>query len=103
MGTRKDSETGGNTRHEIHRTPFGPLPPYMIPLGLRREAAAAYWSVSTSAFDKLVAKGLAPKPVPNLLTGMKLWDRRQLDERFSELSGFRFTLATEPNDWDGDV
>jgi len=103
MGTTKDSETDGNTKHEMHRTPFGPLPPYMIPLGLRREAAAAYWSVSPSAFDKLVAKGLAPKPVPNLLTGMKLWDRRQLDERFSELSGFRFTLATEPNDWDGDA
>ena len=103
MSRAKDGETGGNTKHEIHRSKFDALPPNLIPLGLRREAAAAYWSVSPSAFDKLVAKGLAPKPVPNLLTGMKLWDRRQLDERFSELSGFRFTLATEPNDWDGDV
>ena len=42
-------------------------------------------------------------PIPNLPIGVKLWDRRQLDERFSELSGFRFTLATEPNDWDGDA
>jgi len=91
MGTTKDRETGSNTKHEIRRSKFDALPPYAVPVGFRREAAAAYWSVSPTAFDKLVAKGLAPKPVPNLLTGMKLWDRRQLDERFSELSGFRFT------------
>jgi len=81
MSTTKDGETGGNTKHGIHRSKFDALPPNLIPLGLRREAAAAYWSVSPSAFDKLVAKGLAPKPIPNLLTGMKLWDRRQLDRQ----------------------
>ena len=103
MGTTKDRETGGNTKHEIRRSKFDALPPNAIPVGFRREAAAAYWSVSPSAFDKLVSCGFAPAPIPNLPIGVKLWDRRQLDERFSELSGFRFTLATEPNDWDGDV
>jgi len=103
MGTTKDRETGGNTKHEIRRSKFDALPPNLNPVGLRRDAAAAYWSISPSAFDKLVSGGFAPSPIPNLPIGVKLWDRRQLDERFSELSGFRFTLATEPNDWDGDA
>ena len=103
MNEAKDEETGRNTKHEIRRSKFDSLPPNLNPVGLRRDAAAAYWSISPSAFDKLVARGIAPAPIPNLTLGIRLWDRRQLDERFSELSGFRFTLATEPNDWDGDV
>ena len=103
MEKAKHGETGGNTKQEIRRSKFDALPPQVIPVGLRREAAAAYWSVSPSAFDKLVRSGFAPEPIPNLPIGIRLWDRRQLDERFSELSGFRFTLATEPNDWDGDA
>ena len=103
MSEAKDEETGGNTKHEVRRSKFDSLPPNPSPIGFRREAAAAYWSISPSAFDKLVARGIAPAPIPNLTIGIRLWDRRQLDERFSELSGFRFTLATEPNDWDGDA
>ena len=103
MSETKRGETDGNTKHNIRRSRFDSLPPNTSPIGFRREAAAAYWSISPSAFDKLVARGIAPAPIPNLTLGIRLWDRRQLDERFSELSGFRFTLATEPNDWDGDA
>ena len=100
--------TATNTPIDSHekRTPegrskFDALPPQLAPVGLRREAAAAYWSVSPSAFDKLVSCGVAPRSIAGLPIGVKLWDRRQLDERFAELSGFHFTLQTEPNDWDG--
>ena len=85
------------------RSRFDALPPQLAPVGLRREAAAAYWSVSPSAFDKLVAAGVAPKPISGLCIEVRLWDRRQLDERFAELSGFHIALATEANDWDGEL
>lgn len=98
---------GLNDAREAYRnsrsSKFDALPSQLAPVGLRREAAAAYWSISPSAFDKLVAAGVAPKPISGLCIEVRLWDRRQLDERFAELSGFHIALATEPNDWDGEL
>jgi len=38
------------------------LPPGTMPGALAREAAAAWFSVSPTTFDRMVRDGLAPKP-----------------------------------------
>ncbi len=48
------------------------------PRALRAERAAAYLSMSTAQFLKLVDEGRLPKP--KRLRGMVFWDRAKLDE-----------------------
>ncbi len=48
------------------------------PRALRAERAAAYLSMSTAMFLKLVDEGRLPKP--KRLGGMVFWDRAKLDE-----------------------
>ena len=59
------------------------LPPTLAPRGLSREQSAAYLGISPSSFERLVDKGLLPKPKP--LGSRRVWDRLQLDEAFSAL------------------
>jgi predicted DNA-binding transcriptional regulator AlpA len=53
------------------------------PRGLRRDVAAAYLGVSPSYFDQLIAKNLVP--VSRRLGTVMIWDRRELDQCFSEI------------------
>jgi predicted DNA-binding transcriptional regulator AlpA len=48
------------------------------PRALRAERAAAYLSMSTAMFLKLVGDGKLPKP--KRLGGIVFWDRAKLDE-----------------------
>ncbi len=48
------------------------------PRALRAERAAAYLSMSTAMFLKLVDEGRLPKP--KRLGGIVFWDRAKLDE-----------------------
>ncbi len=48
------------------------------PRALRAERAAAYLSMSTAMFLKLVEEGRLPKP--KRLGGIVFWDRAKLDE-----------------------
>ena len=60
------------------------------PRAFRAERAAAYLSMSTSCFLKLVDEGLMPKPVK--IKGMTMWDRHDLDgalENLKEQDGAR--------------
>jgi predicted DNA-binding transcriptional regulator AlpA len=53
------------------------------PRAMRADRAAAYLSMSRSAFLELVAQGLMPKPTR--IGGIVLWDRLALDVAFDEL------------------
>ena len=53
------------------------------PRGLNRVAAASYFGVSPSFFDKLVTDGRAPRP--KRINCRCIWDRRELDESFDAL------------------
>ena len=50
------------------------------PRALRAERAAAYLSMSTSRFLRMVADHELPEPVR--MHGMVMWDRLELDEAF---------------------
>src|SRR6185437_14078937 len=50
------------------------------PRAMRLERAAAYLSMSPSAFLRLVDDGLMPKPVK--IRGVTAWDRLELDSAF---------------------
>jgi len=60
------------------------------PRAMRADRAAAYLSMSRSAFLQLVAQGLMPRPTR--IGGMVVWDRLALDVPFEELK------AVEPED-----
>jgi predicted DNA-binding transcriptional regulator AlpA len=45
--------------------------------------AAAYLGISTATFSKWVAKGIAPKPIPNT----RRWDRKAIDLALDKTSG----------------
>ena len=47
---------------------------------MRADRAAAYLSMSQSAFLRLVEEGLMPKPVK--IKGITTWDRFELDAAF---------------------
>ncbi len=53
------------------------------PRAMRADRAAAYFSMSRSAFLQLVAQRLMPRPAR--VGGMVLWDRLALDVAFDEL------------------
>ena len=50
-----------------------------------RKEAASYVGVSPTTFDKLVRRGVMPRPVEFL--GRKVWDRNALDRVLDDLSG----------------
>jgi predicted DNA-binding transcriptional regulator AlpA len=53
------------------------------PRGLSRGQAAEYIGVSTALFDSLVKTGQMPKP--NRAQSRVIWDRRKVDEAFTDL------------------
>lgn len=60
------------------------LPPTLPPRLIGREAAAAYVSLSATAFDDMVAAGKMPPPI--FLTGRRrAWDVRELDAAVDRL------------------
>jgi predicted DNA-binding transcriptional regulator AlpA len=60
------------------------LPPSLSPRLLKREAAAAYVSVSPTKFDEMVQDGSMPKP-KRLNGRRKAWDVRALDAAIDNL------------------
>ena len=72
------------------------LPLSLAPLGLRREAAAEFVSVSVSKFDQLVADGRMPKPLH--IDGVVAWDVEALINAWRRLRDQ--AAATEGNEWD---
>lgn len=64
--------------------PAKPLsdPPW-TPRLLRRERAAAYLDIGVTYFDRLVRDGVLPRA--KLLSGVKCWDRRDLDQAADDL------------------
>jgi predicted DNA-binding transcriptional regulator AlpA len=54
------------------------LPPTLPPRLIGRDAAAAYVCLSPTTFDKLVVRGVMPKP-RILSDGRHAWDVRELD------------------------
>ena len=66
------------------------------PLGLSRVEAASYIGVSPSLFDRLVEDGRMPKPIG--INARKVWDRRRIEEAFTELA----QDGSDHNPWDDD-
>lgn len=64
------------TRHKA-------LPHGVCPLGLRREAAAAYVGVSARKFDEMVQDGRMP--APKVIDRCRVWERYALDAAFAAL------------------
>jgi hypothetical protein len=59
------------------------LPPSCLPRGLSSEGAAAYFSISPSLFDQMVADGRMPKP--KRFNTRNVWDRLALDAAFTAI------------------
>jgi len=59
------------------------LPPVLPPRLVKREAAAAYASLSPTKFDQLVKDGRMPRP--RRIDGRKAWDTRLLDAAIDDL------------------
>lgn len=59
------------------------LPANLPPIGLSREASAAYVGVGTTKFDEMVADGRMPKP--KRVDGRTIWSRKALDAAFEAL------------------
>jgi predicted DNA-binding transcriptional regulator AlpA len=57
-------------------------PPW-TPRLLRKERAAAYLDIGVTYFDRLVRDGVLPRP--KLLSGVKCWDRADLDHAADNL------------------
>jgi predicted DNA-binding transcriptional regulator AlpA len=72
------------------------LPPNLAPLGLRREAAAEFVSVSPTKFDELVRDGRMPRPMH--IDGIVCWDVDQLRAAWARLRDQ--TEAGGVNLWD---
>lgn len=60
-----------------------PDPKSYPPLGMSREDAAHYISVSTFKFDDMVARRVMPKPRQD--GGRLIWDRHELEVAFRAL------------------
>src|SRR4051795_2539989 len=58
-------------------------PPTLAPRLIKREAAAAYVSVSPTKFDELVRDGRMPRP--RCIDRRKAWDTRLLDAAVDDL------------------
>ena len=61
------------------------LPRSLPPIGLSREAAAAFIGVSPSKFDEMVKDGRMPKP--KQIDARRVWSRTALEKAFARLPG----------------
>jgi predicted DNA-binding transcriptional regulator AlpA len=68
------------------------------PRAMRADRAAAYLSMSRSAFLELVDAGTLPKPTR--VGGIVLWDRLALDVAFEELAAAEGEGGDHPNSFD---
>ncbi|MBL4766408.1 MAG: hypothetical protein JKY94_01605 [Rhodobacteraceae bacterium] len=59
------------------------LPDNLPPRGLKRAQAAAWLSVSTTTFDKMVRDGRMPRA--RRIDGRVVWDLRELEVKFDQL------------------
>lgn len=73
---------------------IGSLPEW--PRGMRLPVAAAYVGVSENTFRRQVAAGVWPQPTD--VEGIKLWDRKALDEAFDRRRGN--AASSRSGDWD---
>ncbi|KXV78759.1 MULTISPECIES: hypothetical protein [Acetobacter] len=86
---------------------YDALPPGLLPIFLRRDAAAAFFAVGTTIFDKMVQQGLAPRPVR--FGSISLWFRPALVAAAAKMTGteLHYSAETEmqdaPNEWDAVV
>lgn len=71
------------------------LPQNLPPIGLCREAAAAFIGISSSKFDEMVRDGRMPGA--KRIDGRRVWDRRQLERAFAALPGDE---DDDANPWD---
>ena len=80
---------------------------HALPVAERRvlssNEAASYAGVSRGKFNKLVADGTLPGPLP--MSGVRRWDRAALDRALDRLSGLGsgipdVTAPVVPNEWD---
>ena len=71
------------------------LPPSLAPIGLCREEAAAYISVSPNTFDKMRLDGRMP--APRVIGTRRVWHRQELDLAFANLPR---DGDDDPNPWD---
>lgn len=69
------------------------LPPSLAPIGLSRVLAAEFIGVSAVKFDEMVNDSRMPQP--RRVDGRKVWDRRLIEEAFSELP----MAESGPNPW----
>lgn len=72
---RQKESPGGRAKREAEAR--------IQPRGMTREAAAAYCSLSPTAWDRWVRDGRMPPPV----TGTHRWDRKAIDLAWDRLSG----------------
>nr|WP_298797630.1 hypothetical protein [uncultured Acetobacter sp.] len=83
------------------------LPPGLLPIILRRRAAAAFFDVSETTFDKMVEMGLVPRPTR--VGSLSLWFRPALVAAAAKMTGteLHYSAQTEmqdaPNEWDAVV
>ena len=56
----------------------------IVPVGLNRSEAASYVGVSGTTFDKLVARGLMPRP-RLVCERRRVWSRYEIDDAFHDL------------------
>lgn len=59
------------------------LPSSLPPVGISREAAAAFIGVSPTTFDRLVVQRIMPQP--RRIGARKVWDVEELREAFRHL------------------
>ena len=69
------------------------------PRVLSQDLAAAYLSISTATFARLVADGKAPAAI-RLSPGRVGWDRRALDRWVDEQTAGTAACAPGANPWD---
>jgi predicted DNA-binding transcriptional regulator AlpA len=83
------------------------LPPGLLPIFLRRQAASAFFDVSETTFDKMVEQGLVPRPVR--VGSISLWFRPALVSAAAKMTGtdLQYSAQAEtqeaPNEWDAIV
>lgn len=71
------------------------LPRSLPPIGLSREAAAAFIDVSPSKFDQMVSDGRMPKP--KQIDSRRVWSRTAVEKAFFALPS---EGVDEDDEWD---
>lgn len=76
------------------------LPASLAPIGLCREAAAAFIGVGVTKFDQMVGDGRMPRP--KKIDGRFVWSRQSVELAFSALPEDG-EPAPSRNPWDEEV